>query len=758
MLRLRGKIVLVTVAIVAFAVGANTLISSLIFTRDYSEALRSKVLVIAQNLRGELERLLAFEIPLHELVGFEEQCRDIVQRYKDISYAMVVDRGGRILFHNDPSQHGIRLGYAVKAESGLRMEEPVQAFLEHKGEYYDIVLPIYNRDREIIASIRLGFQAATITHRTKNLIASSVAVAAVLFSVAILPLILTLSAWVTNPLRKLSTAVQQLGKRGTGGVEQIEIDSKDELGELAAAFNQMTLDLQHSTVSVDFLNNILASMIDAIIVSDPNLTIRTVNQAACEILSFREQELVGKPVEVIFPASEAAYFRDKVSDLTSGSGFMSYESRFQTKERQLVPVLIGGSVINDRDGTNINLVFTGKDITEIKKAEKAAAALQDQLRRSQRLEAIGTLAGGIAHDFNNILMAVSGYTELTLSKVPDDRRLRSYLQNVLQAGRRASALIDQILTFSRQREEEKKPVQVSSVVKEVLQLLRASLPVTIEIRQRIDPDLGDVLADPIQIHQVLMNLCTNSAHAMQEKGGILEVSLEGLKLDSSHTGQHPQLNPGPYLKMTVNDTGHGMEPHILERVFEPYFTTKEMGRGTGLGLAVVHGIVTSHGGAITASSEAGKGSTFTVYLPVIESKAAGVADMNEAVPKGHERILFVDDEQALVDLQKLTLEDLGYQVTTRTSSVEALELFREKPERFDLVITDMTMPNMTGDVLASELMRIRPDIPVIICTGFSESLNEKTALARGIRAFVMKPVLKSQIARAIRKVLDGKGE
>lgn len=756
-LRLRGKIVLVTIAILAFTIGTNTLISSWIFARDYSEALRSKVLVIAQNLRGQLDRLLGFEIPLSELVGFEEQCQDAVQRHPDVSYAMVVYSGGEILFHSDPSQHGRTLSYGNSAEPARRMGETDQAFFEHRGGYYDIVLPVVNRDGQVIASVRLGFPAETITQKTHNLIAVSVGVAVLLFGLGILLLIFTLSSWVTNPLQKLSALVQQVGEKGTSGVRRIEIDSKDELGELAAAFNQMTLDLQRTTVSVDFLNSILGSVIDAIIVADPSLKIRTVNRSVCEILRCREEELVGKQVDIIFPAAEATRFREKVSELTDGVGFMIYETRFKTKEQQLVPVFIGGSVIRDREGATINIVFTGKDITEIKKAEKAAEALRDQLRRSQRLEALGTLAGGIAHDFNNILMVISGFTEVALSKIPSDSPLSSYLQNVQKAGRRASELVDQILTFSHQREEEKKPVQVSSLVKEVLKLLRASLPTTIEIRQRIDPDPVNVWADPIQIHQVIMNLCTNSAHVMQEKGGILEVTLEGIELDSDHAVRHQQLKPGSYLKMTVTDTGHGMEPHILQRVFDPYFTTKEMGRGTGLGLAVVHGIVTSLGGAITASSEPGKGSTFTVYLPVIESgTVAMTTDIEyEVIPMGHDSILFVDDEQDLVDLQKLILEDLGYRVTTRASSVEALELFREKPERFDLVITDMTMPNMTGDTLASELMRIRADIPIILCTGFSESLTEKSALAMGIRAFVMKPIQKRQIAKTIRRVLDG---
>jgi len=755
-LRLKGKIILVTVAILAFIIGTNTLISIWFFTQNYSEALYSKMLVIAQNLKSQLDRLLEFEIPLNELIGFEEQCQVVVQSYPEISYAMIVDSWDKILFHNDPSQHGRILSNSGVVKHTQVKKGTTQIVLLHRGEYYEIVLPVFNRNGKIIASVRLGFREATITRKVHNLIVFSVGVAVFLFGLGILLLIFILSAWVTNPLQKLTTLVKQVGENGMRNAKKVEIDSKDELGELAGAFNQMTMDLKQTTVSVDFLNNIVGSVLDAIIVTDPSIKIKSVNRAACKILKFKEEELIGKKVDIIFTESEKTRFMEKVLHIIDGVEFMTYETYLQTREYQQIPALISGSVIKDQEGNIINFVFTGKDTTEIKKIEKEATALQDQLRQAQRLEAIGTLAGGIAHDFNNILAAICGYTELSLSKVSSDSPLSSYLHNVLQAGRRASELIDQILTFSRKREEVKKPVQISLVVKEVLKLLRASLPTTIEIRHRIEPEQGYVFADSTGIHQVLMNLCTNAAHAMQEKGGILEITLEEIDLDNKHTTQL-QLKPGSYQKMTVTDTGHGMEPYILERVFEPYFTTKEKCQGTGLGLSVAHGIVTSHGGAITASSNPGKGSTFTVYLPVIKDEIVAMTkDMEEKViPRGHESILFVDDEQALVTLHKLMLEDLGYRVTTKISSIEALELFRNNPERFDLVITDMTMPNMTGDKLALELLRIREDIPIILCTGFSENVTEKSVLAMGIRAFIMKPILKHQIAKTIRRVLDG---
>jgi CheY-like chemotaxis protein/two-component sensor histidine kinase len=325
--------------------------------------------------------------------------------------------------------------------------------------------------------------------------------------------------------------------------------------------------------------------------------------------------------------------------------------------------------------------------------------------------------------------------------------------------------VKQILAFSRQAEEEKKPVQIGPIVKEALKLLRASLPTTIEFHQNIKPDLDNVLADPTQIHQVLMNLCTNASHAMREEGGILDVSLQnvsiverGLHIVESEKSEIG-LDPGQYLRLTVSDTGHGMTPEVLERIFDPYFTTKEKGEGTGLGLAVVHGIVKSYGGIITVQSDMGKGTTFHVYLPRIKREVtAGPESRLGEIPTGNERILFIDDDPGLVDISKQMLEHLGYKLVTRTSSIEALKLFRAQPDKFDLVITDMTMPNMTGDKLAKELMEIRPDIPIILCTGYSERITEEKAKAMGIRAFTMKPLVIRDFANTIRKVLDQKKE
>ncbi len=392
-------------------------------------------------------------------------------------------------------------------------------------------------------------------------------------------------------------------------------------------------------------------------------------------------------------------------------------------------------------------------LTRIEEAEAERRALHQHLQRSQKVEALGTLAGGIAHDFNNILGAMIGYAELALLGAPDNPRLKDNLQMVLTAGERARDLVRQILAFSRQTEEERKPIQISHTVKEVLKFMRASLPATIELRTTVDKDLGIILADPVQIHQVLMNLCTNAHHAMREKGGLLEVELTSVNLGPEYAAIHSALKPGPYVKVAVKDTGHGMDEATMAKIFDPYFTTKEKGVGTGLGLAVVHGIVQSHGGGVSVRSERGKGSVFDLYFPVVQEKTVPFARAHKDIPTGHERILLVDDDQLHIDVVRKTLEHLGYRVESKINSLDALELFRKDPLRYDLVVTDMTMPVMTGDNLAREMMRIRKDIPIVLCTGYSEKITEEHAKAMGIRAFVMKPVLISQMAWAIRDAL-----
>ncbi len=439
----------------------------------------------------------------------------------------------------------------------------------------------------------------------------------------------------------------------------------------------------------------------------------------------------------------------------SGEKFGGSEYIAQKKDGTTFPVVIHVNPII-RENKPVGLRGIIIDITDRKLAEEEKRNLEKQLVQAQKMEAIGTLAGGIAHDFNNILMSIIGYSEIMdLLEVPEDNHIKPHLKEVLKAANRAKALVQQILTFSRQTEYEKKPLQLSSIVKEALKFLRASLPSTVAIQQNIESGTGTVLADPTQLHQVIMNLCTNAGHAMREQGGVLEVNLTEVDLDGESVAQFPDLDPGAYLRLTVRDTGHGIDHDIIGRIFDPFFTTKERGEGTGMGLSVVHGIVHDHGGAITVESEPGEGNTFQVFLSLIKKETEEIKAVKlSPLQKGNETILLVDDEKVIVDLGEKTLQHLGYNVIGKTSSKEALDIFRSQPDHFDMVITDMTMPNMTGVDLAEKLLQIRSDIPIILCTGFSYKVTPEKAQSIGIREFINKPLSPRELAESVRRVLD----
>ncbi|MEW6267435.1 MAG: ATP-binding protein [Thermodesulfobacteriota bacterium] len=394
---------------------------------------------------------------------------------------------------------------------------------------------------------------------------------------------------------------------------------------------------------------------------------------------------------------------------------------------------------------------------EQEKARQEKRRLETQLRQAQKMEAIGTLAGGIAHDFNNILGAMLGYTQLALMEAPPEAKFTGYLHQIQQAGNRATELVRQILAFSRQSEGERRPVEIGPIIKEALKLLRASLPSTIKINSEIDPGAGVVLADPTQIHQLLMNLCTNAAQAMSDSGGLLSIGLSEVRVEDEHHLFETGLSTGSYLKLQVADTGCGIAPQIKDRVFEPYFTTKPPGEGTGMGLAIVHGIVQNHGGSIKFYSEPGQGTTFSVYLPRITEEPEIEMEKFFPLEQGSERILFVDDEAALVEIGQTLLQRLGYRVEARTNSLEALDIFRRRPFDFDLIITDQTMPHLTGLELARRIIDIRPDVPVLLCSGFSYQITQEKMASSGVRGLVMKPVLAHELSRAIRQALGKTG-
>ena len=479
------------------------------------------------------------------------------------------------------------------------------------------------------------------------------------------------------------------------------------------------------------------------------------NEAFCRFLGYPERELVGRSVpDVAHP--EDRHTRSVVRELVDGkTGQAQFQKRYIRRDGSVVWGDVTVRLVRSPEGVPRHMLSVVQDITERVLFAQEKEKLEAQLRLALKLEALGTLAGGIAHDFNNILGVIIGGAEmLELTDTARDSS-RDTLANIMGASQRARDLVKQILAFSRHTRQERILLNLRSIVKETVDFMRASLPSTIQLQHYIESASGAILADPTQMQQVLMNLCTNAAHAMEREGGILQIRMADVELGASDVRFGGDLKPGRYVRVTVTDTGHGIDPAVIQRIFEPYFTTKEKGKGTGLGLAVVHGIVTAHNGAITVSSEPGKGTTFEVFLPCAEGyeKEAGRQDP-EPLPTGTGRILLVDDEAALLDTDRQILTLLGYTVEATTSPLEALAAFQAAPHAFDLVLTDMTMPQMTGLKMAGRMMELRPDIPVIICTGFSDQVNPQQAHAAGIKALLMKPLMARELAEAIRQALE----
>jgi signal transduction histidine kinase len=408
-----------------------------------------------------------------------------------------------------------------------------------------------------------------------------------------------------------------------------------------------------------------------------------------------------------------------------------------------------------RDNGNFLVVVAHEDISPIKLAQEDLIRSEKRFRQVQKIESLGTLAGGIAHDFNNILSAINGFSELAMEKAKADPSQLACLREIHQAGMRASDLVRQILTFSRKSNTELKPLCIDLVVKEAMQLLRSTLPTSIEIKKRIQTRLDPIMADPTQVHQIIMNLCTNASHAMEPDGGTLAVMLTQETPDTAFFREHLDMRPGDYLKLTLSDTGCGMTPEVLSSIFDPYFTTKDLGEGTGLGLSVVHGIVKDHGGAIEVQSEPGVGTTFTLYFPTVQRKTSSNGiDSGASLPGGEERILLIDDEPSILRLNRSILRELGYRVSSESDSQRALEQFRATPEAYDLIHTDMTMPKLTGDRLAKSIRSIRQDIPIILSTGYNRKMDESQAKKLGIDLLMMKPVSRKVLAKEIRRLLD----
>jgi PAS domain S-box-containing protein len=508
---------------------------------------------------------------------------------------------------------------------------------------------------------------------------------------------------------------------------------------------QLEAQLQRSR---DYLEKIFMASPDAIVVADDQGYIIMANDSVYDVYGYSHEELIGQHGSIFTPRDQRILQQTmKVLEQLYEQGFVrNVVNERLLKDGRTIWTESNYVLLRNQDGTINGSVSSTRDITE-------RIRLEDQLRQSQKMEAIGTLAGGIAHDFNNILGAIIGYTELSQHESICDPRIKNNLEQVLKAADRARNLVRQILAFSRKTQSEFKPLQVNVILKEALKLMRASIAANIAIETDIT-DTGDVvLADATQIHQIIVNLCTNAAHAMEPEGGVMKITLKPFVLQSADMIAYSDLQPGPYLQLSIRDTGLGVEPENIGRIFEPFFTTKDVGKGTGMGLAVVHGIVKSLKGDIKVYSEPGRGTVFHVLLPRMEDVSAISTAVEIEPPRGNGSVLLVDDEPALMDVGANILRSLGYDVTAMQSPLDAFEKFAGDPSAFDLVFTDQSMPGLSGFDLARRVLALRPGIPVILCTGYSDLVTEETAMAAGIKAFVTKPLRRVEIAETIRTVI-----
>lgn len=486
---------------------------------------------------------------------------------------------------------------------------------------------------------------------------------------------------------------------------------------------------------------------DAIFVALADGSIIEANPAAARLTGFGVEELDRmKLMDLVHPDQ-----RNRIAVLcrrvAEGESVLS-EARFLRKDADPIEVEFSGQKVAIEEDAFITIA--ARDLSDSKRLEQL-------LLRAQRMEAIGNLAGGIAHDFNNVLGAIMGNAEMIIRDIPEGRSPEHSARQILKASHRAKDLTRQILSFSRQDNKEMQPVKAGKVLREVAKLLRASMPTTISLTAEIATDKDTIFGDPTQIHQLLMNLCTNAVHAMRVSGGHLGLRIGHCLVDQQTAAKVPHLQPGSHVTIEVTDTGHGIAPELIEKIFDPFFSTKPEGEGTGLGLALAQGIVWRHEGAISVSSRIGQGTTFCAFLPYLESTLPGPADSaNDEIARGSETLLLVDDEEDLLEIHKRMLQYLGYRVETANGSAKALEMFGTDPGRWNLVITDMTMPQMTGVHLAEHLRALRPDLPIILCTGYSDLISSDKARQKGLDALVMKPIKLQSIARVIRQALDAR--
>jgi len=555
----------------------------------------------------------------------------------------------------------------------------------------------------------------------------------------------------TDIAKMLHTMANQLSSSAYQNVQQLHL-----INNLERSQHELYRKQEQLIQSEEKYRLLINNQTDLVVKVDTDGKFQFVSPSYCEMFGRTEKELLGNKFMPLVHEDDREHTVKTMKALFTPPHTAYLEQRAMTKDGWKWLSWVDTGVL-DEEKNVVAIIGVGRDISAQKYAEEENLKLESKLRQVHKMEAIGTMAGGIAHDFNNILAAILGFADLAKIDTPDYSPAKHHIDQVLTAGHRAKDLVRHILTFSHMSNSVTShvPIILSPIVTEVMKFQRSIIPTTISIISDIDKNCGQIKGEPTQIHQVVMNLCTNASHAMEEHGGTLDVGLHKIELFSDDLKTEPTQHPGTYIKLSVRDTGAGLTPELIDKIFDPYFSTKEVGKGTGMGLAVVHSIVKNHGGFIKVKSEPGRGSTFNVFFPRIEEEIIlENIEKAEDIPTGNEKILFVDDDEMLANIGKSMLETLGYSVKAKFDSSEALKLFQSDPTQFDLVITDQTMPKIPGSELAKQLLKIRSDIPIILCTGYSSMINEVAAQKIGVKEYIMKPISRNVIAKLIRKVLD----
>jgi PAS domain S-box-containing protein len=660
-------------------------------------------------------------------------------------YLFMLSSDGAVIYHPDSRLMKTRHNLGFELTDWSILDPRGLQTVTYQGQKY----LCYKQALEKVTGWTLFFMVpnAVLIHAIGYHIAQVFLIYAALLCLLIFFLQFMINKKLSNPVGAIVESISAYGANGSDEpIPRNKALGTQELVYIIDSINNMIAEVRRTNKTLyeseERLKIILDSIQAGILLIDAEThTIIDVNHAAVKILDAPKEKIIGRIChQYIYSGSTGTC---PITDLekkinSSEYVFSKANGREVSILKTVIPIFLEGKEC---------LLCSFVDISEKKK-------LESRLRQAYKMEAIGTLSGGIAHDFNNVLSIILGNAELAIDDIPESSPARFNLKEIRTASMRAKDVVRQLLNFSRKADQELKPTRIIPVVKDALRFLRATIPTSIEIRQNIQGASDTVLADSTQIHQVILNLGTNAFHAMEETGGVLEIGIKNVVFDQKAAIPYSELVPGKYVQLTLSDTGQGIAPEIRERIFDPYFTTKEIGKGTGMGLSVALGIVKGHGGAISVDSEPDKGTCIRIFLPMVDKEAETEFVSEEKLSTGNENILFVDDEESLADLGRLRLEKMGYRVTAITRPAEALELFCANPDQFDLVITDMTMPQMTGDRLAKEILKIRPDMPIIICTGFHEKMTEEKSKEIGIKTFLLKPVSIINLAKHVRQVLD----